>query len=183
MPARKTRSDQTAMEAKRPSRRRLTSRSNGLSLISGKVRGSMSAKSASLGNRYLCAIERNQNGKYTVRVRAVYGHDGWALPAYFLASSFNGAMKKLEESLQNLQKNEERLRFWALERSDDPNLAGDFLQEFGLWVDRRKEFPRKLADLTVPRERPVAAATLATVRRLLADSVAPERTSSALAGD
>lgn len=143
----------------------------------------MSSKSVSAGNHYLCAIERNQNGKYTVRVRAVYGRDGWALPAYFLASSFNGAMKKLEESLQNLQKNEEKLRFWAVERTDDPNLAGDLLQEFGLGIDRRKEFPRKLAELSVPRERPVSAATLASVRRLLADSVAPERASSALAGD
>ena len=54
------------------------------------------------------------------------------LPVYFLASSFNGAMKKLEESLQLLQKNEASLRFWGVERSDDPNLAGDLLQEFGL---------------------------------------------------
>ena len=34
------------------------------------------------------------------------GHRSWMLPVYFLASSFNGAMKKLEESLQLLQKNE-----------------------------------------------------------------------------
>lgn len=154
-------------------------------VVSGraKQRAAVSAKSAYSGNQYFCAIERNQNGKYTVRVRAIYGRDGWALPAYFLASSFNGAMKKLEESLQHLQKNEERLRFWAVERTDDPNLAGDFLKEFGLWVDRRREFPRKLAELSVPRERPVSAATLASVRRLLADSVAQERTISALAGD
>ncbi len=58
-------------------------------------------------------------------------------------------MKKLEESLQLLQKNEERLRFWGVERTDDPNLAGDMLQEFGLWLDRRREFPRKIADFSV----------------------------------
>ena len=33
----------------------------------------MPAKSLKPENEYLCAIERNQNGKYTVRVRAVFG--------------------------------------------------------------------------------------------------------------
>ena len=116
----------------------------------------MHSKNPSNANEYRCAIERNQNGKYNVRVRAVFGpggsdsenggsdrngHSGWMLPVYFLASSFNAAMKKLEESLQLLQKNEARLRFWGVERTDDPNLAGDLLQEFGLWLDRRREFP------------------------------------------
>src|ERR1700722_15134990 len=82
-----------------------------------KLRTSMPAKSLKPENEYLCAIERNQNGKYTERVRGVFGQrqynqidqqarqEGWTLPLFFLASSFNGAMKKLEESLQLLQKN------------------------------------------------------------------------------
>ncbi|HXN72298.1 MAG TPA: hypothetical protein VN861_07065 [Candidatus Acidoferrales bacterium] len=143
----------------------------------------MSTKSTSSGNEYICAIEKNQNGKYNVRVRAVFGHDGWSLPVYFLASSFNAAMKKLEEALQLLQKNEERLRFWGVERSDDPNVAGDLLREFGLWLDRRREFPRKVAELGVQRERPVPASLLAPVRRILADSVSQERPVFAAAGD
>ena len=40
-------------------------------------------------------------------------------------------MKKLEESLQLLQKNEDRLRFWGVEHSDDPNMAGDLLHDSG----------------------------------------------------
>ena len=149
---------------------------------SGKPKSTMQAKSANSGNEYVCAIEKTQNGKYNVRVRAVFGRESWTLPVYFLASSFNGAMKKLEESLQHLQKNEERLRFWGVERTDDPNMAGDLLQEFGLWLDRRKEFPRKAAELGVPRERPVPASMLAPMRRQLADSVAQERP-AAVAGD
>jgi hypothetical protein len=150
----------------------------------GKLGSNMSAKSTGSGNDYLCAIEKNQNGKYTVRVRAVFGRGGWILPVYFLASSFNGAMKKLEESLQFLQKNEERLRFWGVERTDDPNMAGELLEGIGLWLDRRKEYPRKVAELAVSRERAVPASMLAPVRRILADSMAQERTSSAaLAGD
>lgn len=144
----------------------------------------MSGKSTGSGNDYLCAIEKNQNGKYTVRVRAAFGRGGWILPVYFLASSFNGAMKKLAESLQFLQKNEERLRFWGVERTDDPNLAGELLEGIGLWLDRRKEYPRKVAELGIAREKAVPAAMLAPVRRILADSMAQERTSSAaLAGD
>ncbi|HTZ75110.1 MAG TPA: hypothetical protein VMB47_14400 [Candidatus Aquilonibacter sp.] len=185
MPEKKIRAKSVAIASRRVESRPRSSAAVAFPVISGngKARGAMSSKSATSGNRYLCALERNQNGKYTVRVRVVYGRDGWALPAYFLASSFNAAMKKLEEALQHLQRNEERLRFWAVERTDDPNLAGDLLQEFGLWVDRRKEFPRRLAELAVPSERPVPAATLASVRRLLADSVAQERSATALAGD
>jgi hypothetical protein len=150
----------------------------------GKPGSTMPAKSTGSGNDYLCAIEKNQNGKYTVRVRAAFGRGSWTLPVYFLASSFNGAMKKLEESLQFLQKNEERLRFWGVERTDDPNLAGELLEGIGLWLDRRKEYPRKVAELGVARERAVPASMLAPVRRILADSMAQERTSSAaLAGD
>lgn len=135
----------------------------------------MGAKGSSSGNLYHCAMERNQNGKYNIRIRALFGEGGWSLSVYFLASSFNAAMKKLEQSLQLLQKNEDRLRFWGVERSDDPNLAGDLLQEFGLWLDRRREFPRKVAELNLPGERIVAASMLAPVRRVLADSVSQER--------
>ena len=153
----------------------------GIIPVNGKLRNAMHSKNPTSANEYRCAIERNQNGKYNVRVRAVFGpgerdsenggseqkgHRGWMLPVYFLASSFNAAMKKLEESLQLLQKNEARLRFWGVERTDDPNLAGDLLQEFGLWLDRRREFPRKVAELGVPRERPVPASMLAPVRRM-----------------
>jgi hypothetical protein len=185
MPAKSYKASKAPIHPQQRSLRRRTSRPAALPVISrfGKLRSNVSAKIPSSGNQYLCAMERNQNGKYTVRVRAAYGCDGWTLPVYFLASSFNAAMKKLEESLQHLQKDEERLRFWAVERTDDPNLAGDLLQEFGLWLDRRKEFPRKMAELCVPRERPVPASLLAPVRRVLADSMAQERVSSALAGD
>lgn len=163
----------------------------GANAETASLRNIMSAKSKTTGNQYRCALERNQNGKYNIRVRAIFGADrdpesrdsssdeshraGWTLPVYFLASSFNAAMKKLEESLQLLQKSEARLRFWGMERTDDPKLAGELLKELGLWLDRRREFPRKVAELDVARERPIPASALAPVRRVLADSVAQER--------
>jgi hypothetical protein len=155
----------------------------------------MPAKNSGFANEYFCAIEKNRNGKYNVRLRAVFGLRGgskegsrsghWDLSVYFLASSFNGAMKKLEESLQLLQKNEERLRFWSIERSDDPNVAGDILKESGLWLDRRKEPPAKAAEILVAPEKAVPASMLAPVRRTLANSVANARSvyDTALAGD
>jgi len=139
-------------------------------------------------NKYICAMERNQNGRYNVRIQAQLGAEGrggWTLAVYFLASSFNAAMKKLEESLQHLQKNEEKLRFWAVERTDDPNLAGDLLEGFGLWLDRRQQFPRKAAELAVFGGRHVPASMLAGARRILAESLTQERPvgSHALASD
>jgi hypothetical protein len=181
----------------RPNSNRLR-RTFGVSNItqhSNDRRRAMSTKTSASGNEYLCAIERNQNGKYTVRVRAIFGESAenktvphsirrkWTLPVYFLASSFDAAMKKLEESLQLLQKYEDRLRFWGMERSDDPNMAGDLLQESGLKLDRRREFPQKAAELSVSRERSVPASLLASVRRVLADCMAQERPSSAMASD
>src|SRR5580698_6077234 len=152
---------------------------------SGKVRSMMSTKNGASGNLYHCAMEKNQNGKYNIRIRVQFERGGWYLSVYFLASSFTAGMKKLEESLQLLQKSEERLRFWGVERTDDPNLAGDLLQDSGLWLDRRREFPRKVAEMNVASERPVPASLLAPVRRVLADSVSQERerSVSAAAGD
>ncbi len=126
-------------------------------------------------NEYLCAIEMNQSGKYCLRLRVNFGRKDWVLSVYFLASSFDRAMKKLEETMQYLQRNEERLWFWAVDRSDDPNLAGEMLREAGLRLDRRGEFPRRLASTAVSPNRPVPAFQIAPLRRGLAESVSTMR--------
>jgi hypothetical protein len=150
----------------------------------GRLKNTVSNRNSSV-NAYFCAMEKNQNGKYNIRIRVTFGDGAWSLCVYFLASSFNAGMKKLEQSLQLLQKNEARLRFWGVERTDDPNVAGDLLKEFGLWLDRRREFPRKVAEIAVGSEKPVAASLLAPMRRILADSMSQERERafSAAAGD
>lgn len=131
----------------------------------------MPAKPSLHRNEYRCTIEINQNGKYCVRIRASFARHAWVLSVYFLASSFDRAMKKLEQSLQFLQRHEERLWFWCVDRSDDPKLAEELLLEAGLRLDRRTEFPRKSASVAVPPERPVPAFALAPMRRGLADAV------------
>ena len=187
MPAKRSNGNGVRVEYDRDRNAYRTSHKRAFGVITGnaRLRSTMSSKNSTSGNHYLCAIEKNQSGKYDVRVRAVFSRDGWTLPVYFLASSFNAAMKKLEESLQLLQKNEERLRFWGVERTDDPNLAGELLKELGLALDRRKELPRKVAEFAVGREKVVSSSSLAAVRRLLADSLAEQRAAyqSAMAGD
>jgi len=140
----------------------------------------MTRKAASNGarNAYACAIEFNQNGKYCVRVKATFGRTGWTLPLYFLASSFDAGMKKLEQTLQHLQKREDALWFWGAHRSDDPKLAPELLAELGLKLDRRDEFPRKHSEVTAPAERPVSPVQFAPVRRTLAESLELARVAS-----
>ncbi|MBI3669279.1 MAG: hypothetical protein HY237_05815 [Acidobacteria bacterium] len=142
----------------------------------------MSTKLSQQRNEYRCSIEVNQNGKYCVRIRASFARHSWVLSVYFLASSFDRAMKKLEQSLQFLQRQEDRLWFWGVDRSDDPNLSGEMLREAGLRLDRRAEFPRKSASMSLPPERPVPAFALAPVRRGLAESIEGARAAAA-AGD
>jgi hypothetical protein len=132
-------------------------------------------KLAARSNDYRFVIETNQAGKYVVRIRVGFGRHGWDLPAYFLASSPRRAMKKLEQTLQQLQRHEDRLWFWGVDRSDDPNLAGELLKELGLQLDRRAEFPRNAVVLSLPAERPVSAFAFAPVRRRLAESVSASR--------
>ncbi len=134
-------------------------------------------------NEYRCVMEINQNGKYCVRLRAAFSRHDWVLPVYFLASSFDRAMKKLEKSLQFLQKNEEKLWFWGVDRSDDPNLADEMLHEAGLRLDRRAEFPRKAASIVVAPGRPVPAFLFAPARRILAEAVSHNQTHAAVASD
>ncbi len=128
-------------------------------------------------NEYQCTIEINQNGKYCVRVRAIFTRKEWILPVYFLASTFNNAMRKLEETLQYLQQQEDRLWFWGVERSGDPHFPAELVKEAGLRLDRRAEFPRRAANVVLSPEQRVPAVLMAPVRRGLADSIETGRVS------
>jgi len=140
-----------------------------------------SRRPATVRNDYRCSIERNQTGKYCVRVRVQYPRHAWNLGVFFLASSFDRAMKKLEESLHFLQRNEEKLWFWGVDRAADLGFSAEFLKEAGLQLDRRLEFPPKAANLSVEPERDVPAFVLGPIRRGLAELVESPRLQ--LAGD
>jgi hypothetical protein len=84
-------------------------------------------------------------------------------------------MKKLEESLDFLQRHEEKLWFWGVDRAEDMGFSAEFLREAGLKLDRRTEFSRKTANLSLVPERQVPAFVLGPVRRNLAESVEAPR--------
>ncbi|MGH9775785.1 MAG: hypothetical protein ACRD50_12650 [Candidatus Acidiferrales bacterium] len=130
-------------------------------------------------NEYHCGIELNQNGKYEVRIQAFYGRRNWVLRTYFLASTFDGAIKKLEQSLQMLQRREDQLWFWGKERSDDPNVAGEMLAGLGLKLDRRAELSRRTAELRIAPERRITAFHLTSLKRALAGCISSGRLAAA----
>jgi len=142
----------------------------------------MTARASAVRNDYRCSIERNQSGKYCVRIQVHYPRHAWTLKVFFLASSFDRAMKKLEEALDFLQRHEEKLWFWGVDRAEDLGFSAEFLKEAGLRLDHRTEFPRKAANLSVAPEKEVPAFVLGPMRRGLAESVEVPRAAAA-AGD
>ena len=126
-------------------------------------------------NEYRCSMERNQAGKYCIRIQVFYPRHAWNLGVFFLASSFDRAMKKLEESLDFLQRSEEKLWFWGVDRAEDMGFSAEFLREAGLKLDHRTEFPRRATSLSVLPERQVPAFVLGPVRRGLAESIESPR--------
>jgi hypothetical protein len=139
----------------------------------------MPARTSAVRNDYRCSIEKNQGGKYCIRIRVRYPRHAWSLAVYFLASSFDRAMKKLEESLDFLQRHEEKLWFWGVDRAEDMGFSAEFLREAGMKLDKRVEFPRKAANLMLAPERAVPAFVLGPVRRGLAESVEMPRSLNA----
>ena len=135
----------------------------------------MRARASVARNDYRCSMERNQAGKYCVRIQATYPRHAWTLTVFFLAGSFDRAMKKLEESLDFLQRHEEKLWVWGVDRAEDMGFSAEFLREAGLKLDRRTEFSRKTANLSLVPERQVPAFVLGPVRRNLAESVEAPR--------
>ena len=135
----------------------------------------MATRTSIVRNDYRCSMEKNQSGKYCVRIRVHYPRHAWSLGVYFLASSFDRAMKKLEESLDFLQRHEEKLWFWGVDRAEDMGFSAEFLREVGMRLDKRTEFPRKAANLTVAPERSVPAFVLGPIRRGFAESVESPR--------
>src|SRR4029077_9426958 len=117
--------------------------------IPGIGHTNMTARSSAARNDYRCTIDRNQSGKYCVRIQVHYPRHAWTLNTYFLASSFDRAMKKLEGALDFLQRQEEKLWFWGVDRAEDMGFSAEFLKEAGLRLDRRAEFPRKATSVSV----------------------------------
>ena len=125
----------------------------------------MAAKAGGRLNQYRCHLEKNQGGKYCARVRARFARRGWEISVYFLAAGRQHALRKLSQALGFLQENEERLWFWGVDRSDDPNFSAELLEEAGLKLDRRSEFPPRAPEIVLAPGGPIHPASLSVVRR------------------
>src|SRR5258708_12467477 len=99
-------------------------------------------------NDYRCSMERNQGGKYCVRIQVRYPLHAWNLGVYFLPSSFDRAMKKLEEGLDFLQRNEENLWFWGVDRAEYLGFSAEFLKDPALNLIHLQSFPPKPPSLS-----------------------------------
>lgn len=133
--------------------------------LNGNGRRNGHKKSIGHRNQYLCSLEKNQAGKFAGRIRARFARQNWVLSVYYVSSSFDQAMRKLEQTLRFLQRSEERLWFWGIDRSDDPNFAADLLGAEGLKLDHRAEFPAHSATVLLEPDGPVAGDHLKPLRR------------------
>src|SRR5947207_15033021 len=109
----------------------------------------MPARTSAVPNDHRCRIDRHQSGKYRVRIQVHYPRHAWTLSVFFLASSFDRAMKKLEEALDFLQRQEEKLWFWGVDRAEDMGFSAEVLREAGLRLDRRPECPGKATEVSL----------------------------------
>ena len=90
-------------------------------------------------------------------------------------------MKRLEEALDFLQRQKDKLWFLGVERAEDMGFSAEFLRQAGMRLDRRNEFPKRATSVTLAPEREVSASVLGPMRRGLAESVEVVR--AATAGD
>src|SRR5436305_12611611 len=117
----------------------------------------MPARTTVVRNDYRCSIEKNQGGKYCVRIRVHYPRHAWSLGVFFLASSFDRAMKRLEDALDFLQRQEEKLWSWGVDRAEDMGFSAEFLKEAGLSLDRSHGLPRNATSISLTPDRAVPA--------------------------
>src|SRR5437667_9557763 len=113
----------------------------------------MSTRITTSRNEYRCSMERNQSGKYCVRLRVYYPRHAWTLNVYFLAGSFDRAMNRLEEAVDFLQRHEEQLWLWGVDRPDDMGFSAEFLKDAGMRLDRRTNCRTRASSVTPAQER------------------------------
>lgn len=93
-------------------------------------------------NTYRISVEPNQAGKHEARLEARFGESAWTLRVYFLASTPERLLARLQTALRYLQRQEEELWMWGSNPSDRSLLFKELLREAGLELDRRRDFPR-----------------------------------------
>jgi hypothetical protein len=124
-------------------------------------------------NTFRISPERNQAGKWAVRIEAFYAASKWKLNVYFVAGSPRRLVSRLQTVLRYLQREEEQLWLWGSDASDRELLFGQLLSDAGVQLDRRKDFPRRAMVFSVAPGRPLASSQFAELKRKLTQRLAP----------
>lgn len=124
-------------------------------------------------NTYRISVEPNQAGKHEVRLEARFGESAWSLRVYFLSSTPERLLARLQNVLRYLQRHEEELWMWGSNASDRSLLFDELLREAGLELDRRKDFPRSAVVLAARPGEAFRPLQLAELKRKLDSRLAP----------
>ena len=93
-------------------------------------------------NTYRVSVEPNQLGKHMARIEARFAENDFRLQVYFQAATPQRLFSRLPVVLRFLQNREEQLWLWGSEASDRSLFFEELLEEAGLTLDRRRDFPR-----------------------------------------
>lgn len=124
-------------------------------------------------NTFRITAERNQSGKWAVRIEAFYAASRWTLNVYLVAASPRRLVSRLQTALRYLQREEEKLWLWGSDASDRDLLFGQMLRDAGLQLDRRRDFPRRAVVLAVPSGQAFRPTQFAEIKRKLSERLGP----------
>lgn len=124
-------------------------------------------------NSYRISVEPNQAGKFEARIEARFATSRWALRVYFLTATVERLMSHLPAALRHLQRHEEEFWMWGGHAADRGLFFDDLLDQAGLELDRRGEFPRSGIVLAAEPGEPFRPLQLAELKRRLAERLAP----------
>ncbi|HXE74502.1 MAG TPA: hypothetical protein VNN18_02550 [Candidatus Xenobia bacterium] len=124
-------------------------------------------------NLYRVVIEPNQLGKYVARIEARFAESDFRLRVYFQAATPERVLAKLPGTLRFLQSREEQLWLWGSEASDRSLFFEELLDEAGLTLDRRRDFPRAAVAVSAAQGASFRPLQLAELKRRLSERLAP----------
>ncbi len=125
-------------------------------------------------NTYRVSVEPNQLGKHMARIEARFAESDFRLLVYFQAASPDRLFSRLPGVLRFLQNREEQLWLWGSESSDRSLFFEELLEEVGLTLDRRRDFPRAAVAVGAAPGANLRPLQLAELKRRLSARLTPK---------
>lgn len=127
-------------------------------------------------NLYRVVVEPNQLGKHMARVEARFAENNFRLRVYFQAATPERVLSKLPSVLRFLQGHEEQLWLWGSKASDRSLFFEELLDDAGLTLDRRRDFPRAAMAVSAAPGAAFRPLQLAELKRRLSERLVPSVT-------